>query len=342
MSGLRLVIAGQRGGTCVGESFAHAAGELGHALRFVDEQEAHRGPLLARRIGWHLCGRRPVRLETFGRMVADVCAAERADVLLCTGHAPVSAVWLDRINDNGTRSLCFATDDPWNRAQRAPWFLRALPHYGWIFSPRAANLDQFRKHGCSRVKYLPFAYDPRHFFRETISEADRAGLACDLLFVGGADRDREPILESLAHAGVDLAVYGAYWDRVAAVRPHWRGQAGPAVLRRASQAARVNLCLVRRANRDDHVMRSYEIAASGGCVLAEDTPAHRRLFGEEGAAYFSTQEQVREALARLLADPALRQRQAEAAHRRVVDGHNSYRDRLNSMLATAGVGEAAT
>ena len=49
-------------------------------------------------------------------------------------------------------------------------------------------------------------------------------------------------------------------------------------------AAKVNLCLVRRAKRDGHVMRSFEIAAVGGCMLAQDTDEHREIFGPEGEA----------------------------------------------------------
>jgi hypothetical protein len=43
-------------------------------------------------------------------------------------------------------------------------------------------------------------------------------------------------------------------------------------------------CPVRRASRDGHIMRSFEIAAVGGCMLAQDIDEHREIFGSEGEA----------------------------------------------------------
>ena len=67
----------------------------------------------------------------------------------------------------------------------------------------------------------------------------------------------------------------------------------------------MNLCLVRRANRDGQVMRSYEAAAIGSCMLVEDTPEHRELFGPDGEAvvYFETIDDMLRRLQLLLDAP---------------------------------------
>ena len=82
--------------------------------------------------------------------------------------------------------------------------------------------------------------------------------------------------------GPSVAVAGGYWERYPAFRAHALGIKPPEIIRALTAAAKVNLCLVRRANRDGHVMRSFEIAAIGGCMLAEDTDEHRDIFGGEG------------------------------------------------------------
>jgi hypothetical protein len=74
--------------------------------------------------------------------------------------------------------------------------------------------------------------------------------------------------------GSPVLLAGAYWDRYPAFRAYALG-----IKRALTAAAKVNLCLVRRANRDGHVMRSFEIAAIGGCMLAQDTDEHRDIFG---------------------------------------------------------------
>ena len=57
-------------------------------------------------------------------------------------------------------------------------------------------------------------------------------------------------------------------------------------------------------------MRSFEIAALGGCMLAEDTAEHRQIFGPDGQAvvYFRTPEDAAARARALLADDAERAR----------------------------------
>jgi spore maturation protein CgeB len=105
----------------------------------------------------------------------------------------------------------------------------------------------------------------------------------------------------------------------------------------AISTAKVALCLVRRANRDGHVMRTFEVPAIGACMLTEDTEEHREIFGEEGKAvvYFRPILEMIEKLRWLLDHDDERQRLAEAAYRLIVNGRNTYKDRLLTMLELA-------
>jgi len=136
-------------------------------------------------------------------------------------------------------------------------------------------------------------------------------------------------------------LFGGYWNRHSKTRPFWRGIVDQDTIRAASAATRVCLCLVRRANRDDNVMRSFEAAAIGGCILAEDTPGHRDLFGPENhsARYFrNTSEMVQEAKA-LVSDPQARRSISVQLRKRIAMGGNSYADRLMTMLRLSGAGD---
>jgi hypothetical protein len=332
--GAGLAIVGAFDGTHIGASLARAAARQQMDVTRFDMTEAMRANRLVRAALWRLGGHRPARLAAFSAAVVAGCARAGPALLIATGAAPLTRSALRRLRGVGVACLNYSTDDPWNRAMRAPWHLRALPEYDAVFTTRRANLECFRNIGCTAVHYLPFGYDDELFPGPTEPPSLSRP---DVLFVGGADRDRIAFMKQFLRSGLSVALVGGYWDRVPATRPCSLGRQPPEALARLTAAARINLCLVRRANRDGHVMRSLEIAALGGVMLAEDTAEHRDLFGEDGQAvvYFrSPAEAVVKARA-LLADDAERARLSAAVRQRITAGGHTYRDRLNAMLAVA-------
>ena len=331
-----LLIVGFQGGTHIGGSLARAADRLHISNMFVDASRSFDGPRLLRATNWRLRGHRPLRLQSFSRGVLAACERVRPRWLLATGMAPIDAAALAEIGRLGTRRVVFITDDPWNPTVRSSWFFDALRHYDDVFTPRSANLGDLVRHGCPRVRYLPFGFDPELSFREEPqTEQEWRTLTADVAFVGGADVDRVPYIGALIRAGLRVNVYGGYWNNYPQARRSYKGHADVATVRKATSAAAVALCLVRRANRDGHVMRSFEIPAMGGCMLVEDTDEHRALFGAPGEAVvtFSGIKDMVERVRGLLDAPAERRRLARAGFEIVHSGHHTYADRLETMLA---------
>ena len=337
-----LVLVGNPGVVHVGAHLDAAARAFGLGVTFCNAEDAFGGPALLRKLSWRLAGHRPPRLRQFGQQVLAACRSARPEWLLTTGLAPLDATTLRAIGELGVQRLNFLTDDPWNPAHRAAWFLQALPRYDHVFSPRHANLEDLLRLGCREVSYLPFAYAPAIHYPEPAPPDDADRFAADVVFVGGADRDRLPVMAALAQTGLRLDLWGGYWQRHAATRANARGHADPRTVRHAISGAKVALCLVRRANRDGHAMRSYEVPAMGGCMLLEDTPEHRAIFGPDGEAvvYFDSAERMLDRVRWLLSVEPERRRLAAAAHRLIVSGQNTYAHRLSSMLGV-GVPEAS-
>jgi spore maturation protein CgeB len=263
-----------------------------------------------------------------------MCEQWRPNVLLTTGLAPVNVDALKRIRDLGVRRCNYLTDDPWNRVHRSRWFFHALTEYDFIFTPRGSNINDLHRATDARIRYLPFAYDPDLFYPIELTPVERVTFDSDVVFAGGADRERVPYLAALGHAGMNVAVYGGYWERFPETRSMARGPIGVELLRKAIAGARIALCLVRRANRDGHAMRTFEIPAVRACMLVEQTEEHVALFGPEGDAvmYFSTVSEMLERAAWLLSRPEERLRMAEAAHRLIVERGHTYHDRLKTIL----------
>ena len=316
----------------MGSYLAAAAGQLGLDWDILDAAKAHAGSWPVRAFYWRLCDKRPPRLARFGTELVDRCIATQRNVVLTTGHAPLERQQIERLRGLGIKVLNYSTDDPWNPAQRAGWFLSALPAYDVVFSTRRANLEDFHRCGVRAVHFLPFAYDPD--IHRPWPKDGPVGAPSDVLFVGGCDADRLPLISALIEQGLKVALFGGYWDRFSNTRPYWRGIAEQDVIRAASAAARICLCLVRRANRDGHVMRSFEAAAIGGCILAEDTPDHRELFGpdDHSARYFKTSSDMVQQAKRLLADAGARRGLSLRLRQRLEHRNDTYAHRLASML----------
>lgn len=331
---MKLVIVGGRGGTNIGESFLRAAVAAGVDARLIDSAEAFRANRLVRALFWRL-GRRPVHLRHFSQKVFAACSKfGDKTLLLTTGLAPVEESCMQSIRRDVVR-VNYLTDDPWSPTHRSRWFLRSLPHYDIVFTPRLAIIDDLKKAGCRRIEYLPFGYDPDFFFPDSsVEEGGATALNSDIVFAGGADRDRVPYMAALSSAGFNLSLYGDYWDKFAETRGLTRGQADVAILRKVLSRSKVGLCLVRRQNRDGNCMRTFEVPAVGTCMLCEDTSEHREIFGEDGNAvvYFSSIEQMVERARWLLDHPVERERIARTGHELITRGGHTYADRLTTML----------
>lgn len=333
-----LVLVGNPGLTHVGSHLRNAASAMHLPLRFCDSEEAFRAHPVIARLNWWMRGRRPARLKRFSREAVRTSIESGACCVISTGIAPLDADALDNLGKAGVARFNFLTDDPWSRHHRAPWFLRALPNYDCVFTPRTANMEDLRRAGCSKVQYLPFAYAPEmHYPAPPDTPDEEAAYSADVVFAGGADCDRVPYLTALIRSGIRVSLYGGYWKRYPETRLEARGHAAPDVLRKAIGGAKVALCLVRRANRDGHAMRTFELAASGACILAEDTEEHRQILGPDGeaAVYFSSVAEMLVKAGRLLRDHAERRHLAAEAQRRICGAPNTYRDRLISMLEVA-------
>ena len=327
----RILIVGASGGSHIGGSLMRAARQLNIAAEICDVQAAWRHGTIAQKFLWHCCGRRPIALQSFSRHVVESCRNFRPQVLISTGTAPISREALAACRKQGVRRINFSTDDPFNPLMRAPWFLKSLPEYDTIFTPRLANLEDLRAHGCHDVRYLPFGYDPDLFFPQPTTPAEERD---DIFFAGTAEPSRVEYVRAAAHAGLRVQLYGNYWARYRGMRGISRGEANIPTLRKAIASCRIALCLVRHENRDGHSMRSFEVPAVGACMVTEDTVEHRQIFGEDGerVMYFRSPSEMVERTKLLLQDSAVRRKLRDAAHLHIVQGGNTYADRLRAMF----------
>ena len=314
----------------VGQHLIEAATKLRIPYRIMSPAVAFDSAWLVSRINWHMRGHRPANLKEFGARAVDLCDGFNATHLIATGIAPLPRSAVQTIRASGVRCVNWLTDDPWSRVHKAPWFIETLAEYDVVYTPRSAVLEDLRAAGAHKIEIMPFAYcSACHFAAQTFHARQTVS------FVGGADKDRLRYVQALIKAGISIELYGGYWNKQREVGHYAGGFVDTPGYRAIVAGTAVSLCLVREANRDGHVMRSYELPAMRGCILAQDTLDHRELYGADGETvrYFASRHDIVDVARQLLGDAAERKRLALAASGRVVRPENNYHARLEKLLA---------
>jgi spore maturation protein CgeB len=336
-----LLIVGYSAPGQMGRYLGNAAEQLGLNYQILDVARAETSSRILGPYYWRLRDKRPANLARFAARVLDTCSVAKPSTIITTGvRVPLESSHLEKLRGLGINLINYSTDDPWNPAMRTRWFISSLPAYDVVFTPRRRNIEDFRRCGVRDIQYMPFGYDPA--VHRPWEESLRPAAPSDVLFVGGCDTDRLPLIGAIADAGFNLALYGHYWRNYSKTRPYSRGFAKQDAIREASASAAVCLCMVRRANRDDHVMRSFEAAAIGGCILAENTKDHRDLYGSSDAAvrYFSSIPELVQQVRSLSTDTEARQRLSLGLRKRMAARTDTYADRLAAMLRYLHSGSA--
>src|SRR5271163_3456625 len=312
-----------------------------HEFRFLDEAGFIKSPRsIAERIVDRVAGRPLSGYQQLNRALVEQAAAFAPEMILIGKGRWFTPATLEAAKKaSGAMLVNWATDDPFNRADNSRDLLNSIPLYDLYVCTKKEIMSDVRRAGCANVAYVRFGYKPQvHFPEAPASDVERERFACDVMFVGGCDAHRTAYFEALVRAmpGVKLGLYGMYWERVRELRPYARGFAVARDYRLAVGGAKIAANLVRRANRDDHVMRTFEIPACGGFMLTERSATHDELFAEDNeAAFFDSPDDFVARVRSYLVRDEARANIAAAGYRKITQGHNTYGDRLAEIIEAA-------
>ncbi len=312
-----------------------------HEFRFLDEATFIKSSRsIAERIADRVAGRPLSGYQQLNRALVAQAQAFSPDVVLIGKGRWFTRAALEAAKKvSGAVLVNWATDDPFNRADNSRELLKSIPLYDLYVCTKKDIMSDVRSAGCENVVYARFGYKPEvHFPEAPATDDERKRFACDVMFAGGCDEHRVEYFEALLRAmpGLRLHLHGMYWDRARVLRPYARGMAMARDYRLAVGGAKIAVNLVRRANRDDHVMRTFEIPACGGFMLTERSSTHAELFSEDNdAAFFGTPDELAAMVRGYLARDEDRARIAAAGHHRVTQGRHTYADRLAEIIDAA-------
>lgn len=230
----------------------------------------------------------------------------------------------------------YSPDDMNNRANQSKNFLRGLGLYDIYFTTKSYGVSELRDMGCRRVEFIANAYDPHTHRPVDVSDKDRDRFGGPVGFIGQWERERQDSILCLAQQGIRVRIWGPAWRK-------WEKHPNLRIEKRclwaddyakAICAFDINLCFLRKINRDLQTTRSIEIPACGGFMLAERTDEHLELF-EEGkeAEFFGSDEELLDKVKYYLAHDEERERIACAGRERCLKSGYSYHDRLQNAIS---------
>lgn len=325
-------------GTCAQR--CSALEDLGHMCHRIDVSAALKSKgvqRLYRAASRRLTGYIGVRLGN--REIIDALGREPFDVLWVDRGINITAETLARVRSDfpQVRRVGYSPDDMMNPHNLTREFREALPEYEIFFTTKSYNVAELTELGCPRVEFVDNAYHPAIHKPHELTPAERVALGGPIGFIGACESERARSLDVLARNDIPVKVYCEGWDAWVAqndspIRVAGGSQHGDAFAR-VICAFDINLCFLRKVNRDLQTTRSIEVPACGSFLLAERTDEHLRLF-EEGreAEFFSSDDELLEKVRYYLDHPEERARIAAAGRQRCLTGGYSNQDRLRRML----------
>lgn len=270
-------------------------------------------------------------------------AARGCDVMVLDNARMIrpSALRAARAAAPPLRLVWYSEDDSLNPIHRTRCLEAAIPLFDLWVTTKSFNArpEEVPALGARRVMFVDNSFCPHAHAPIALSDEDREKFGAAISFVGTYEAPRAADLLALARAGLEVRVWGNNWQAMHGVDLRLTVMARPVYdddYRRVVCASDINLCFLRKGNRDLQTCRSLEIPAMGGFMLHEVSAEMTTLFTPDcEAVYFSDGGELVTQARRWLSDPSGRAALAAAGRARALSGGHSHHDRWRAILARA-------
>jgi spore maturation protein CgeB len=183
-----------------------------------------------------------------------------------------------------TKLIGFSPDDMNARHNQSLNFLESLSCYDFFITTKSYNVKELKLLGANQVFFVNNGFDLETFKPYKKITGIFKNLNKDICFIGTYEKQRANSIYFLALNGLIVNVFGNDWNKMKKkhknILIHNRPLYGPDFAM-ACGYFKINLCFLRKINRDLQTTRSVEIPACGGFMLSERSVEHEYLF-EDG------------------------------------------------------------
>jgi spore maturation protein CgeB len=270
-----------------------------------------------------------------------------ADLLKAFEAVKPDLVWVDKgryiypetlatMKKAGAKLVHYSSDTAF-KVHDSKHFDQSVPLYDVLVTIKDYELGEYRKKGARKLLFQNPAYDRAMHLKIELSSEEKKTFENDVVFIGRYEAPRVEALEALWREGIQLAIWGPYFEGRAAgafLKACWRGRGVIGLdYSKALSGAKIGLCFLSKNYPDRITSRTFEIPAIGGFMLTERTDEQKAVFNEGvEAEYFGDVPELVSKVKQYLADGEARIRIARQGHLKCVEGGNSYHDRLQEIL----------
>ncbi len=227
-------------------------------------------------------------------------------------------------------------DDMFAKHNRTLFYDWGLSYYDVVFTTKVYNLEELKLLGAKKTELFLDSYNKELHRPMELSEEDKERFSCDVSAIGAFEEDRAIKMLDLAKSGIKIVIWGNGWGS-------WVNKHPNLIVKnehlfkddytKVINATKINLCFLRKINRDEVTSRSVEIPACGGFMIAEKTKRHLEFFkdGEE-AVFFESQDELYNLIEKYLADDSARKKIAEAGRQRCLKSGYDMETQLTEII----------
>ena len=283
----------------------------------------------------------PFIKRQYNQAVAELLAVQALDFLLVFKGMLLDAATLEQFKKRGLPCYLVYPDSSFKDHGKNIW--ECLPLYDAVFTTKSYHMDdEAVKSRARNLHFINHGFDPEVHRPIHTSDAFLSTYACDVSFVGNRSPKKERMVRYIIDAlpGVDLKLWGPFWDRAEpGVRKKWTGRGAYGdELAAIYSFSRINLGLLSEGGSgarvgDQTTARSWQIPASGGLMLHEDTQEIRKYFAvDKEIAVFGDVSELAVKISELLANETLREKIRKAGYERCTRAPYTYAPAVKTVL----------
>lgn len=233
--------------------------------------------------------------------------------------------------------VSYSPDDMMNPDNQSVQYLSCFQYYDIHFTTKSYNVDELKSIGAKKVLFVNNSFSEifhsRFNFHNTLYNYD-------ISFIGSYEEQRFESLKKIFRKYSNNKIFIAgNWKKAnydffkqSGIEFH-KGELSYPLYNQIVAKTKVNLCFLRKINRDLQTTRSLEIPAMGGFMLAEYSEEHNLLFSREmEASYFKNDEELLQKIDYFLKNDDERERVRSAGYTKCQEGDYTNRKLMTYIV----------